>query len=536
MLKLLVVDDEIYTKEGILEEFPWHEMGISEVFGADDGLQAYDIAQSMHPDIILTDVRMPRMDGITLAFKLREMNLQCCIIFMSGYSDKEYLKSAIQLNAISYVEKPLNSNEVRKSIEKAVKIIHEERNKNKQSLELFGKFRKSMPLIKNELALMLSRPSPDMGKVHDNLNNLNLFFTENTHLVTLLFQIIHKNASDPAHLPALSAASVEELLTAFNLNGLVGIKDTSHIIVHLYNFFDSEAFCTLTGNMRNMIHAFSEALSKSFEEIGKVNTSVGAPVCGINNIYRSYSTAVLALQKFFFYDTLKVSFYKEISSGSFLLDEAVLTQYKQCLANGEREKAVFIIKKLTSDIRPNENSLIKYVKEIYHRLLIVLAQSSLEEQIVLISEELNSNYLWESISKLDTLTLLERFIIEKSDIYFDQLWKKSQTHDVLTSILKYIQSHYSDPGLSLKDISEMSYMSHTYLCSFFKEKTGKTVNQYITDYRMEKGRELLKDVNIKISDVANRAGYNDGNYFAKIFKKITGQSPSEYREKFLCKK
>lgn len=120
MVKLLIADDESFTRQGILETIPWKALNISEVREAYDGQNALEIIKDFEPDILLTDVRMPRLNGIELSFKVRELYPNCSIIFMSGFSDKEYLKSAIHLKAISYVEKPIDLDELEISIRNAV--------------------------------------------------------------------------------------------------------------------------------------------------------------------------------------------------------------------------------------------------------------------------------------------------------------------------------------------------------------------------------------------------------------------------------
>ena len=120
MVKLLIADDESFTRQGILETMPWEALNISEIWEAYDGQNALEILKEFEPDILLTDVRMPRLNGIELSFKIKELYPNCSIIFMSGFSDKEYLKSAIHLKAISYVEKPIDLEELENSIKSAV--------------------------------------------------------------------------------------------------------------------------------------------------------------------------------------------------------------------------------------------------------------------------------------------------------------------------------------------------------------------------------------------------------------------------------
>lgn len=130
-MKLLIVDDEINTRKGIINRLPLKEMGITEVYDADDGINGLKAVSAFKPDIILTDVRMPRMDGVEMIYKVREQLPSCQVIFMSGYSDKEYLKSAIDLKAVNYIEKPINMNELLDALRTSVSLHEKEINKKK---------------------------------------------------------------------------------------------------------------------------------------------------------------------------------------------------------------------------------------------------------------------------------------------------------------------------------------------------------------------------------------------------------------------
>ena len=119
-MKLLIVDDEELTRNGLVSSFDWGTLGIDQVLLADDGINGLDIARSTIPDIILCDVRMPRLDGIGMLERIKEFNPNTVAIFMSGYSDKEYLMSAIKMGAINYIEKPIDSKELESAIHKAI--------------------------------------------------------------------------------------------------------------------------------------------------------------------------------------------------------------------------------------------------------------------------------------------------------------------------------------------------------------------------------------------------------------------------------
>lgn len=132
-MKVLMVDDEELTREGLRMSIPWESLGISQIFMAEDGEEGLRMALELKPDIILADVRMPRMDGITMAFEIRKTLRQCRFIFISGYCDKEYLKSAIQLSAVNYIEKPIEPSEVVDALKKSILQLEEE--KRRQAME-----------------------------------------------------------------------------------------------------------------------------------------------------------------------------------------------------------------------------------------------------------------------------------------------------------------------------------------------------------------------------------------------------------------
>mgnify|MGYP006069232601 FL=1 len=162
VMKLLIADDEILTRTGLTTSIVWSDLGIDEVYEASDGVEGLEMAKKYQPDIVLSDVRMPRMNGIDMLYKIREIAPDTSFIFMSGYSDKEYLKAAIKLQAVSYVEKPLDLGEisqaVRTAAERHLQVIESRRS---QDLRL--------NMVGTQLALVLTQPD---HSVHDTIDEL----------------------------------------------------------------------------------------------------------------------------------------------------------------------------------------------------------------------------------------------------------------------------------------------------------------------------------------------------------------------------
>ena len=126
---------------------------------------------------------------------------------------------------------------------------------------------------------------------------------------------------------------------------------------------------------------------------------------------------------------------------------------------------------------------------------------------------------------------LHESLKEKTAQYFEDAKNSQPENSTIFMIKDYISRNYMNDTLSVKDISSHVYLSASYVCTFFKSETGQTLNQYLTEYRMEKAKQLLSDPRYKISEISSKVGYTDGNYFGKSFKKYSGFSPSEYREK-----
>ena len=173
-----------------------------------------------------------------------------------------------------------------------------------------------------------------------------------------------------------------------------------------------------------------------------------------------------------------------------------------------------------SQIKTIYYSLFTMVNQTYHDLHII-SDYTLDTPGVIIDAIDNS------FSFLETHGILCR----KTEEFFDQIRNNSQEDPIIYRIRNYISDHYQDPSLSVKTISENVFLSVSYLCTYFKNETGITLNQHITDYRVKKAIQLLTDTNMKIVDVANSVGYRDSNYFAKLFKKQTGYSPKEYKKR-----
>jgi len=528
MINLLIVDDEILTREGIVDGMPWKELGIDRVLQADDGSKGVDLVAEFKPNIVLTDVRMPFMDGIEMSKQIRKVYPDCKIIFMSGYSDKEYLMSAIQLRAVSYIEKPIRRDELKKVLEEAVKACNDEENTRLSKITTHRKLNISIPFVKNEIAIRLLYTSKDSDLIRDLLDLELVDVNPDAEFITVIVKTLHATTLNDSDFSMFCEGFINEfsqLLANYELKGISAFKDRNHFIAHVC-CSKRNTNSILENNLKRLCQELNNILlNKNFF------VCLGKQVTGIHRILESYNSAVLSLQKSFFRGYNAIVLSREDKSLPYVFDEEKLVHFSRLLTEVNSYEAQLMIHSLSSEIKKHENTIINYIKDIYYRFMLTIIKHAEKYGITIFIQKMDKDYLWETFSAFHTLDEIMTFLLIRISDYFKTVEKMKNERNGILNIINFIQKNYMNENLSVKDISSYTYLSPAYMCTYFKHETGKTINRYVTECRIEKAKELLYNKEYSVSEVAGKVGYNDGNYFTKLFKKSMGVTPSEYRER-----
>lgn len=514
-MKLLIVDDEELTRTGLMTSIDWATLGIEEIFQADDGVNGLEQARLHRPEIILCDVRMPRMDGITMLERLEKLLPDSVPIFMSGYSDKEYLKAAIRLKAVNYIEKPLNPSEVSEAVREAgnlyIQKLHSKRGEALKSME-----------ISSRMALLLTLPAfPDLKTVQDFSQELGFSIKSSSCFLSFIIRM---------HLfPELP------ILEEFHRELSVFLKKRKMSFVHT-DKKQQNLICFLFSDRKpsaQTLHELKEFLSQKLSVLGKYSIAFGDIVTGISKAYQSYASAVILLQSSFFFPENMILTPGSADSSAEAFDFSSAspeTDFKEALENGNRTAAEELLEQLKKCFYKSTCYFQNSVKDLYYKLFLSIENARKRN---LVSEAPVMESIADTINQCFTFSELHEALVRQTEDFFKNSRESVQEHPTIHLIRSYISQHYMDDTLSVKDISEHVFLSTSYVCTFFKNETGQTLNQYLTEYRMEKAKLLLKDARYRITDISSRVGYSDGNYFGKSFKKHCGLSPSEYREQNL---
>ena len=512
MIKVLIADDERFTRQGILDMVDWDKLNVSEVKEAYDGINALEILKDFEPNILLTDVRMPRLNGIDLAFKARELYPNCMILFMSGYSDKEYLKSAIKLKAINYVEKPIEIEELEENLNNAILEFVKNTTIHNSIEHTIANEISSIDNSEAVKSIISSYFSKDF--------NDKLVDGQYVSVLIKIYKIIPNKH--------LFIDKIREIIHDCGLEGFVSMQNEKDIVLQI---FFSKNIKSIHNS--NVFQSFFATLDEYIKNYSHFYIFVGSIVANMQDMHKSYASASSLDTLSIFKDYNSVIYFEEVPHKTCAtIDPNAYSAFKRNLNNEDKQAVLSDINNITSEFTLNCGTDINEIKNVYNKLLLHIFNFCHSRNINL-NNSVNENTSFNTILQFNNIFEIKHYMLEIIKDVFICLKEKNIYNEPALNIIKYINEHYNSYDLSLEDISKNTFLTPAYICVIFKDFTGKTVNKYITEYRMMQAKELLKDSNIKMNDIALKVGYRDGNYFAKIFKKETGYSPSEYRRKFL---
>jgi Response regulator containing CheY-like receiver domain and AraC-type DNA-binding domain len=500
-MKLLIVDDEDYTREGLVESIPWKEYGIEEIMQAKDGKAGLGIASWFKPDIVLSDIKMPKLNGIDFAKELNAANPHIKIIFMSGYMEIDYLKSAIQLSAVDYIEKPIDLSVLKAAVKTSVEGI-----KEKRQAQMLTADKKE--LQQQKLANTLVCKDNDKDLLYHLCQEVE--FPTNLNYVCLII-LNKKNGANPEAIQ----------------NDILYFLVSSHWNT-LCNYIGEGKYTVIIAFEKKDGCKLSEFYRRMAEKIPDIIIGIGFEVSDLMNIYNSYQTALLAIN---------CAFYEE-EERIFMIDEEILN--KEGLGFGIYGEFMNILTEepyglknwcevLFSDLRKQKY----YRKEKIQTLLASFVTSMINQYPDLRDsmDGLRSNEeIEQTVNHFLTLTEIQIFIQNLIDKLESMLQNQSKYSKMIREIMDYITCHYGESDLSIAHLADKFHFSQTYLNVLFKQETNVTLKQYLGDYRIKKAKNMLEKDYYKITEIAELCGYANANYFAKVFKEETDLTPIEYRK------
>ena len=544
MYRLMVVEDEEMIRKGIVKSISWEELGYKVVAEGKNGKEALEILAKNPVDVLLTDIKMPIMDGTELAKKARKMYPDIEIVILSGFSDFEYARQAISFRAFDYFLKPTNKKKLLNVFEKLKEHMDQERERKEEIFHNSIFINAGYETMRQEFIQAILK-----GELHyfkdfeEHTRILELDFSGQYYTVaTLKFDrkgIYHELES--------SWATDKRLLT-FSYGNIIKEALSEYATIH-YHVDDYDTinfiFCFETNEeqekfMIPCLENISENIQNCLFRHALIPYAIGIGLSypSIHYISKSYLQAQKSIRRNFYLDEQKVQIYKDNNASTY--EQNFITYYPDelkstvtLIGNGlyteTRNTLESMFKRLESQ------KLLPEIVKNYCIALLLMIQSSINISSDEIDETIGTEYN-EFVKEALTVKELETHVIQAMVKLAKKMSQVVEHEDVdqqkitIEKAKKFIYDHLSEK-INLKDISEHVYLSETYFSFLFKKITGIPYIDYIQKLRMDKAKEILLETDDKIYEVAEQIGYHDYKYFSAQFKKYIAMTPKEYRKK-----
>lgn len=536
MLKMIIADDEVNVREGLKEVIHWAEMGIEIIADAQDGQEAFELCQQLKPDILLTDIRMPMMDGLEAALKLKELEDPVRIIIISGAQDFNYAKTALSLNADGYILKPIKIHELQETVNKVVSSITMERNREEKNQQLKQQLHENMPVLREKFLANLTKGMYKSEQdAQSKLDFFGLPFDTNSPLVVAVMQIdeyekaIERYSEEHKQLLTFSVTNILEEIAERNQAGIAFcMNENEYVTIFNPSAHNGNRHLEICQEMIDCVNKFLKL---------SVSIGVGNPIPKVYDLHYSYQEAHLAIAYKFYTGKDSILQIGDFQATKNDLEYPKLYEVENKLINfmklGNKPEVSRMVADIFHTLCANHNLPVDYVQSISIELIHMASRTLYEfgENIQLIMTDYSTLFS-EVYSKREASELRDTmlaFFVKLTDYFAQkQTHKNSRTIEKIKDIIsqKYMEN------LTVARLSEEVYLSPNYISLIFKQETGESVTEHLTKVRMEAAKELLKSPDLKILDISEMVGYENSTYFSTVFKKYTGMHPQKFRTLF----
>lgn len=543
MLKIFLAEDEVVVRETIKRMIPWEELGFELVGEAADGEMALPLLIRQQPDLLITDIKMPFMDGLTLARLAKKEIPGLKVVILSGYDDFNYAKQAIGIGVEDYLLKPITKNAL---IERLSEIRSRYEHEKTQK-EYYEKFQREMQAYEKNSSRdffeTLVGGSMDMMEVYKRAEKLGLDIVAEAYNVLIFTMNCDEDFSGQRDEYSSWEAESLELLENFFAGHSSAMLFRSNIFS--YGVLLKGQRETIEENTRACVDEIRKILSRQ-DGRREWFLAVGQSVERLSQIQKSYHTASRAFSQRYLYDE-NILYYDEMETmehpggqaetedNAYLqkvdvnaLNPAILQKF---LSNGLQEETENFVKDYFYAIgqEPMESLVFRNYVILNVRFSVISFIKGLGCDTNEMESADTEEVLAESGKNMESAIAYAKKMISQAIEIRDQN-SGNKNRSILKTAVDFIDSHYMDEEISLNTVANVANVSSNHFSALFSQNMGQTFIEYLTTLRMNKAKELLRCTGMRSSEIAGEIGYKDAHYFSYLFKKTQGMTPSDYRK------
>ena len=542
MLKIFLAEDEVVVRETIKRMIPWEELGFELVGEAADGEMALPLLIRQQPDLLITDIKMPFMDGLTLARLAKKEIPGLKVVILSGYDDFNYAKQAIGIGVEDYLLKPITKNAL---IERLSEIRSRYEHEKTQK-EYYEKFQREMQAYEKNSSRdffeALVDGSMDMMEVYKRAEKLGLDIVAEAYNVLIFTMNCDEDFSGQRDEYSSWEAESLELLENFFAGHSSAMLFRSNIFS--YGVLLKGQRETIEENTRACVDEIRKILSRQ-DGRREWFLAVGQSVERLSQIQKSYHTASRAFSQRYLYDE-NILYYDEMETmehpggqaetedNAYLqkvdvnaLNPAILQKF---LSNGLQEETENFVKDYFYAIgqEPMESLVFRNYVILNVRFSVISFIKGLGCDTNEMESADTEEVLAESGKNMESAIAYAKKMISQAIEIRDQN-SGNKNRSILKTAVDFIDSHYMEEDISLNTVANVANVSSNHFSALFSQNMGQTFIEYLTTLRMNKAKELLRCTGMRSSEIAGEIGYKDAHYFSYLFKKTQGMTPSDYR-------
>lgn len=541
MLKIFLAEDEVIVRETIKRMIPWENLGFELVGEAADGEMALPLLLRQKPDLLITDIKMPFMDGLTLAKVAKKEIPGLKVVILSGYDDFNYAKQAINIGVEDYLLKPITKNAL---IERLTEIRSRYEHEKTQK-EYYEKFHREMQAYEKNSSRdffeALVSGSMDMMEIYRRSEKLGLDIVAEAYNVLIFTMNCEEDFSGQREGYSEWEAESLELLEEF-------FSENTSAMLFRCNIFSYGVLIkgqkeTIGENTRSCVSEIQRILDRK-EQKRQWFVAAGEPVERLSQIQKSYYSASRAFSQRYL-DDENILYYDEMASmekknvteddSTYLqkvdvnaLNPVILQKF---LSNGLLEETENFVKDYFYAIgqEPLESLVFRNYVTLNVRFSVMSFLKEIGCDTRTLEQEDTEDVLSESSKSLENAIAYAKKIISQAIALRDQN-SGNKNRSILKTAVDFIDSHYMEEDMSLNKAANAANVSANHFSALFSQNMGQTFIEYLTNLRMNKAKEYLRCTSMRSSEIAGEIGYKDAHYFSYLFKKTQGMTPSDYRK------
>lgn len=524
--KVILVDDEAEVIDMIEKKIHWNDLGFEVAGSATNGVKALELVEKLQPDVVLTDIKMPYMDGLELSRRLNREYPNIYIMLCTGFDEFEYAKEAVHLEIKEYMLKPVNATELSESLTNLKHTLDREREEKLNVKKLNDYFQEVLPKLQSNFFISLIE-----GRVekHDYERFLQAYQVDMKGPLfgCVIFHTSENHVPEGMN-PLLLSMSVEReikqrLMGQWNCREFIYMGNTLLILE-----LDAEDKIT------QITDACDRFCRWAYRIMGAVVTAGIGTVCdSLYEISLSYERAREAVSYRVLYGTKRAINIGEIVPKEQIKpvqsEESRMQTLFRAIRIGDSAEIEQAAHGEMEKLHKNTETMSQYnlaTMEIVSGFFKFCTDNSLDFNKI----SGNMQNIYEKVSQMDESSLTA-WIVQMSETISEKLKcaRNSSARRLIVEAQNIVQERYMEADISLDEVCAVLGVSNSYFSSVFKKEAGKSFISYLTDYRMDIAAEMILNTDEKSYTIAEKVGYLDANYFSYVFKKKFGVSPSKYR-------